>query len=140
MDAFAGTGALGLEAASRGADSVILVEQDGALVTQLRAMKEQLKADAIEVMHGNGAMLLGQLAPASQDLIFLDPPFESDLFESALLAASQAVASNGFIYLEAPSAWSDAQLADLGLVVHRYLKAGAVHAHLLRHASPAVVA
>ena len=140
MDAFAGTGALGLEAASRGADSVILVEQDGALVTQLRAMKEQLKADAIEVMHGNGAMLLGQLAPASQDLIFLDPPFESDLFESALLAASQAVASNGFIYLEAPSAWSDAQLADLGLVVHRYLKAGAVHAHLLRHANPVVVA
>lgn len=140
MDAFAGTGALGLEAASRGADSVILVEQDGALVTQLRAMKAQLKADAIEVMHGNGAMLLGQLAPASQDLIFLDPPFESDLFESALLAASQAVAEDGFIYLEAPSAWSDAQLADLGLVVHRYLKAGAVHAHLLRHASPAVVA
>lgn len=140
MDAFAGTGALGLEAASRGADSVILVEQDGALVTQLRAMKEQLKADAVEVMHGNGAMLLGQLAPASQDLIFLDPPFESDLFESALLAASQAVAEDGFIYLEAPSAWSDTQLADLGLVVHRYLKAGAVHAHLLRHASPAVVA
>lgn len=140
MDAFAGTGALGLEAASRGADSVILVEQDGALVTQLRAMKEQLKADAVEVMHGNGAMLLGQLAPASQDLIFLDPPFESDLFKSALLAASQAVAADGFIYLEAPSAWSDAQLADLGLVVHRYLKAGAVHAHLLRHASPAVVA
>jgi 16S rRNA (guanine(966)-N(2))-methyltransferase RsmD len=140
MDAFAGTGALGLEAASRGADSVILVEQDGALVTQLRAMKEQLKADAVEVMHGNGAMLLGQLAPASQDLIFLDPPFESDLFKSALLAASQAVAEDGFIYLEAPSAWSDTQLADLGLVVHRYLKAGAVHAHLLRHASPAVVA
>jgi 16S rRNA (guanine(966)-N(2))-methyltransferase RsmD len=140
MDAFAGTGALGLEAASRGADSVILVEQDGALVTQLRAMKAQLKADAIEVMHGNGAMLLGQLAPASQDLIFLDPPFESDLFESALLAASQAVAEDGFIYLEAPSAWSDAQLADLGLVVHRYLKAGAVHAHLLRHANPVVVA
>jgi 16S rRNA (guanine(966)-N(2))-methyltransferase RsmD len=140
MDAFAGTGALGLEAASRGADNVILVEQDGMLVTQLRAMKEQLKADAVEVMHGNGAMLLGQLAPASQDLIFLDPPFESDLFKSALLAASQAVAADGFIYLEAPSAWSDAQLADLGLVVHRYLKAGAVHAHLLRHANPVVVA
>lgn len=140
MDAFAGTGALGLEAASRGADRVILVEQDGALVKQLRAMKDQLKADTVEVMHGNGALVLRQLETASQDLIFLDPPFESDLFEPGLLAASTAVAADGFIYLEAPSAWSDAQLAVLGLVVHRYLKAGAVHAHLLRHASSAVVA
>jgi len=41
------------------------------------------------------------------------------------------VAVDGFVYLESPTAWNDAQLAPLGLAVHRYLKAGAVHAHVL---------
>ncbi len=42
------------------------------------------------------------------------------------------MAPDGFIYLEAPSAWTHAELNPLGLVLHRHLKAGAVHAHLLR--------
>ena len=49
-----------------------------------------------------------------------------------LQAAARAVGANGHVYLEAPRAWVDAELAALGLVVKRHLKAGAVHAHWLR--------
>ena len=75
-------------------------------------------------------------APASLDLVLLDPPFDSDLFNPALQAAAQAVAADGFVYLDAPRAWNDEELAAWGLAVYRHLKAGAVHAHLLRRAVP----
>jgi 16S rRNA (guanine(966)-N(2))-methyltransferase RsmD len=131
LDAFAGTGALGLEAASRGAKQVVLCEQDAALAAQLRLHTERLKALAVEVRQGDGLARLSQSAGASWDVIFLDPPFGSTLFAPALQAASQAVARDGWVYLEAPHAWTDETLAPYGLRVHRYLKAGAVHAHLL---------
>lgn len=133
VDAFAGTGALGLEAASRGAAEVLLVEPDAALVAGLRALKERLRADAVRVQRGDGVAQLAACAPASLDLVLLDPPFEAApaLFESALRAAARAVQAQGFVYLEAPTEWSAPALADVGLAPHRHLKAGAVHAHLL---------
>ena len=73
-----------------------------------------------------------QCAPASLDLVFIDPPFDGDLFLPALQAAAAVLAPQGFIYLEAPTAWADAELAPLGLALQRHLRAGAVHAHLLR--------
>lgn len=132
LDAFAGTGALGFEAASRGAASVQLVESDAALVAQLHTLQQRLQATAMRVQRGDGVAALKQAAPASLDLVLLDPPFDSDLFTPALQAAAQAVAADGFVYLEAPRAWNDEELAAWGLAVHRHLKAGAVHAHLLR--------
>ena len=132
VDAFAGTGALGFEAASRGAVQVQLVEQDATLIAQLKKIKEQLKAEAVQVQRGDGITALKQLPPASADLIFLDPPFDAALFDAALQAAARAVAPGGYIYLEAPSAWGDEQLTPLGLTLYRHLKAGAVHAHLLQ--------
>src|SRR3954470_13049147 len=54
VDAFAGTGALGLEAASRGAAEVLLVEAESALVDQLLALTRKLSADAVTVQRGNG--------------------------------------------------------------------------------------
>ncbi len=132
LDAFAGTGALGLEAASRGAAAVQLVESDPALVIQLHTLQQRLKATAVRVQRGDGIAALKQAAPASLDLILLDPPFEGGLYEPALQAAARAVAAGGFVYLEAPALWTEEQLAPWGLVVHRHLKAGAVHAHLLR--------
>jgi 16S rRNA (guanine(966)-N(2))-methyltransferase RsmD len=131
MDVFAGTGALGFEAASRGAADVIVVEQDSALIEQLKATQVQLEASQVHVLRGDGVASLRQATPASLHVIFIDPPFESALYEPALAAASRAVAVDGFVYLESPTAWNDAQLAPLGLAVHRYLKAGAVHAHVL---------
>lgn len=136
LDAFAGTGALGFEAASRGATQVQLVEHDAALVAQLKRVQIQLQADAVQVTRGDGVAVLRHALAASQDLIFIDPPFDSVVFESAVLAAAQAVALSGFIYLEAPRKWTDEQLQPMGLQLHRHLKAGMVHAHLLKRLVP----
>jgi 16S rRNA (guanine(966)-N(2))-methyltransferase RsmD len=135
LDAFAGTGALGLEAASRGASAVQLVESDAALVAQLHTLQQRLQATAVRVQRGDGIAALKQAAPASIDLVLLDPPFDSDLFSAALQAAAKAVAADGFVYLEAPRVWADEELAPWGLAVHRHLKAGAVHAHLLKRSA-----
>lgn len=132
VDAFAGTGALGFEAASRGAAQVRMVEQDATLIAQLKRIKEQLQAETVQVARGDGIAALRALPARSADLILLDPPFDADLFDAALQAAVPALAPDGYVYLEAPRAWSEAQLAPLHLALHRHLKAGAVHAHLLR--------
>ncbi|MDQ0589353.1 RsmD family RNA methyltransferase [Variovorax paradoxus] len=136
VDAFAGTGALGLEAASRGAASVLLCEQDAALVAQLQAAKTKLSAEAVRIERGNGLTALERAPAGSLDVVFLDPPFESiALYEPALRAAARALKAGGSVYLEAPRRWNDEELAALSLVGFRYLKAGAVHAHLLRQAA-----
>jgi 16S rRNA (guanine(966)-N(2))-methyltransferase RsmD len=132
VDAFAGTGALGLEAASRGAAQVLLLEADGGLVEQLRAVVARLAADNVRVQRGNALTVLPTLPPASIDLVFLDPPFDAQLFDQALAAARAALAPQGLVYLEAPAEWKDEALAPHGLAVLRHLKAGAVHGHLLR--------
>lgn len=130
-DVFAGTGVLGFEAASRGAQDVLVCEQDPVLVDKLKALQTKLKASMVKVERGDGVSLLRRASPGSLQLIFLDPPYESTAFESALKAAAQAVATPGFVYLEAPKPWTDDELAALGLKVHRFGKAGAVHFHLL---------
>lgn len=131
LDAFAGTGVLGFEAASRGAADVLVCEQDPVLVDKLKALQAKLKAGMVRVERGDGVSLLRRASPGSLQLIFLDPPYESTAFEAALKAAAQAVAVPGFVYLEAPKTWTDDELAALGLKVHRFGKAGAVHFHLL---------
>lgn len=131
IDVFAGTGALGFEAASRGAVEVVLCEQDAALAAQLKAIQDKLHATMVKVERGDGLAVLRRLSAASQQLVFLDPPFDSPLFEPALRAAAQAVADSGYVYLEAPQAWTDEALLDYGLQVHRSGKAGAVFYHLL---------
>lgn len=136
VDAFAGTGALGFEAASRGAASVLLCEQDAALVAQLQALKAKLQADAVRIERGNGVNALERAASGSLHAVFLDPPFESTaLYAPALGAAARALRPQGVVYLEAARRWHDEELAAFGLGVFRYLKAGAVHAHLLILAS-----
>jgi 16S rRNA (guanine(966)-N(2))-methyltransferase RsmD len=132
VDAFAGTGALGLEAASRGAKQVLLIEQNAQLVTQLKASIAQLNAQTVQVIKGEGVHALQQCSPSSMDVVFIDPPFEAKLFEPALKAAARAIAPQGFIYLEAPELWSDERLLTLGLKGFKHLKAGAVHAHLIQ--------
>ena len=132
LDAFAGTGVLGFEAASRGAAQVQLVEHDAALVAQLKRVQIQLQADAVQVTRGDGVVVLRQALVGSLNLIFIDPPFDSNVFDAAVLAAAKAVAPAGFVYLEAPKKWTDEELLPMGLQVHRHLKAGMVHAHLLK--------
>ena len=131
LDAFAGTGALGFEAASRGAASVLMVESDQALVLQLRRVQQQLGASAVQIVPGDALQVLSRLAGESLDLVLLDPPFSAALLEPALRATSAVLAGAGQVYLEAPLEWNDARLHAFGLVRRRHLRAGAVHAHLL---------
>ena len=132
VDAFAGTGALGFEAASRGAAEVLMVEQDPELVAQLRAVQKRLDAQAVKIERGNGLSVLTRLAPGSVDLVFLDPPFDAAIFDKALAATAALLAPGGLAYLEAPTAWDDAVLTPHGFARLRHLRAGAVHAHLLQ--------
>ena len=132
VDAFAGTGALGFEAASRGAQSVMMLEQDSQLVSLLSQTSERLKAHTVQVQKGDAMMALQRLAPSSLDVVFLDPPFEGSHFENALKAAAKAVVPGGWVYLEAPIHWTDEAIQACGLQAQKYMKAGAVHAHLLQ--------
>jgi len=134
FDAFAGTGALGFEAASRGAAQVLLAEQDTALVASLQAVRQRLQAEAVEVLRGDGVALL--LKRQGLDLVFLDPPFgdggNEPLFVAALKAARQAVKDDGCVYLESPRPWGADELAALGLQPWRQDRAGVVSFALLR--------
>lgn len=135
LDAFAGTGALGFEAASRGAARVVMVEKDAQVARHLQQTMATLGAQSIEVRRGDGLQLLSAEAAArasSWDVIFLDPPFATDLDAQSLPLAAQAMAQDGWIYLESARAWSDEAVAPHGVTLYRSTKAGMVHAHLLR--------
>jgi 16S rRNA (guanine966-N2)-methyltransferase len=131
LDAFAGTGVLGFEAASRGAATVQMLERETKLVSQLSATKTRLGASAVSVTQAD-AMAWMKRAPAQFDLVFLDPPFDTNLFESALAASLHCVVPQGWIYLEASAPFDAASLAERGLELYRHSRAGAVHAHLIR--------
>ena len=134
IDLCAGTGALGLEAASRGAASVLLVEQHAALVRQLRELKALLGADAVQVRQGDALAVLRETArrPGSIDLLLLDPPYDADWYAQALHAARPVLRAGGYLYLEAGREWTQQELDELGWQRWRHLKAGQVHAHLLQ--------
>ena len=129
LDAFAGSGALGLEAASRGAAEVLLLESDAPLLANLEAVRTRLHADGVRVERADAIAWMRRAPRQAFELVLLDPPFDAGVAEAALGAALPLVVPGGFVYLEAP-----APLAALptGADLHRSLRAGAVHAHLLR--------
>ena len=129
LDAFAGSGALGFEAASRGAAEVVLLERDPALAASLRQSQQRLKAETMRIEAGDAIAWMGRAAGGSFDLVLLDPPFGSGLGEQALPLALRLASDDGSIYLEARQALP---AAPEGWVVHRQGRAGAVHFHLLR--------
>jgi 16S rRNA (guanine(966)-N(2))-methyltransferase RsmD len=135
VDAFAGSGALGFEAASRGAAEVVLLERDPVLVASLAATKERLQAAAIRVERADALQWLGRAPAGAFDLVFLDPPFDSALLAPALLAAERVVAGGGLIYLEGPAPLDPAPGGPL-LEPWRAGRAGAVHFQLLRKPAP----
>jgi 16S rRNA (guanine966-N2)-methyltransferase len=107
LDAFAGAGALGFEAASRGASTVTLIERDKSAFTNLRANLSDLQSfpvDAsVELVHGDGIGFLKRQANASWDLVFLDPPFDDRLaLETSVQEAGRVCdgSEGGQIYIE----------------------------------------
>lgn len=138
LDAFAGSGALGFEAASRGAVEVLMLELDAGLAAHLRSQAQRLQASQVRVQTGDALAALRQASPAAWDVVFLDPPFgeaveggNAALFLAALRAAHPLLRPGGHLYLEAPRAWSDEELQSLGWHCHRRGRAGTVHYHLL---------
>ena len=126
LDAFAGTGALALEAASRGASAVLALEKEAALARQIQSNARQLGASQVVVQTADALAWMRRQTQPSHDLVFLDPPFGEQLFAAALEAAVPCVPVGGWIYLEADA--PQPGLATLRL--HRQDRAGAVHYHL----------
>lgn len=132
LDAFAGTGALGLEAASRGAGQVVLVERDPRLVDGLRQSVRRLGASTVRVEQADAMAWMSDQPSDAFELVLLDPPFAASLFEAAVHAAATLVAPGGWLYLESDRAWRDEEWRAAGFEPRRHLRAGAVHAHLVR--------
>lgn len=134
LDVYAGSGALGFEAASRGASEVVLVERDPKLAQGLRHVQQRLQAQAVRVEAGDALAWMARCPADRFDLVFIDPPFQADVFAQALQAAARIVVPDGYIYLEADRPFG-AELLGPGLRLHRQARAGAVHYHLIQRAS-----
>jgi 16S rRNA (guanine966-N2)-methyltransferase len=136
LDAFAGSGALGLEAASRGAASVTLLERAAPLAASLRATVQRLQggdplpdAATVQVFKADALTWMRAAPPQCLDLVLLDPPFDSGLQAAAVAAAWPLLALGGHLYLESQQALTD---WPPGAQAWRQLQAGAVHAQLVR--------
>jgi 16S rRNA (guanine966-N2)-methyltransferase len=127
LDLFAGSGALGFEAASRGAEQVVMVEMNRAVMRALQDNVKKLGCANVSVLGQDGlefALRDGQ----KYDVIFLDPPFQSDCLPKLLEILPQRLNENGVVYVESgvaidvPPPWQ----------VLKSAKAGQVHYQLLQ--------
>lgn len=133
LDLFAGSGALGLEAASRGAKRVVLVERDRTAAMQLRAIVERLDAaDQVVVREGRAETVIREAHDAGEqfDVVFLDPPFA----ETSVTRIVEDVLPlcRNLLYVESAHALDRALTDALGLTMRRSAQAGAVFYHLLQ--------
>ena len=103
LDLFAGTGALGFEAVSRGAAAATLVERDPGLAEGLRANAQRLKVGNLRVHTADALAWLQSPPSAAYDLVFLDPPFEAGLWEEAARRLGPWLAPEAWIYVETPA-------------------------------------
>ena len=139
LDPFAGSGALGFEAASRGAAAVTLIEQRADLVRALEAVRQRLSATQVDIFRADSAVWLTSRPPQPQDLILLDPPFAADWLPRVLPWVMPWLARDGLLYIEAEAPVDAGLLARCGnlpLQIRRTGRAGQVHYHLLEHVAP----
>lgn len=133
LDLFAGSGALGLEALSRGAKDVIFVEKTTAIANKLKENLALLKADAT-VINSDALSYLNTTADVKQsfDVIFLDPPYRLGLIEKSLsgLIEKKLIDENTLIYLE-HEAEDSFDWTEYGLEVLKQASAGQVKSFLL---------
>lgn len=136
LDLFAGTGALGFEAASRGAAQVICVEPQRAAADAIRRTIAKLDAREIELRQADARTVLAALERNGDrfDVIFLDPPFHQGWLARVLPQVTALLTTHGVIYAESEAALDPAELTGLGLSIQREDSAGQVHYHLLTRA------
>jgi 16S rRNA (guanine966-N2)-methyltransferase len=136
LDLFAGSGALGFEAASRGAQRVVLVEQQSVVVQQLEAIRLKLDARQVSVLRSDAFTVAQRLAAAGErfDLVFLDPPYAGGLLERMLPVCAGLLSADGIVYAEAEAALDGDAAPDWmeHWEVIRSGKAGLVFFHLLQ--------
>jgi 16S rRNA (guanine966-N2)-methyltransferase len=136
LDLFAGSGALGLEAVSRGAREALLVERDPGVAEALRATVARLHGDALAtVLRADALEFLRAPLHGRFDLVFVDPPFASDARDAALALLPPWLADDAWLYLEAPP--GAAAPAPQEWVAHRQGATREVEYALYRRASRA---
>jgi 16S rRNA (guanine966-N2)-methyltransferase len=104
IDLFAGTGALGFEAASRGAANVRMLERDPRVAQGLRETAQRLKADAVQVEAADALAWLARPPTDAFDLAFLDPPFAAGLWTECAQRLDPWLAPQAWVYVESPAA------------------------------------
>jgi 16S rRNA (guanine(966)-N(2))-methyltransferase RsmD len=143
LDLFAGSGALGFEAASRGARSVTMIDTLGPVVRQLETIKEKLKAENVRILRADALACVRDLAQRGQrfDVIFLDPPYQQDFLSQVLPLCASLLKEGGLVYAESgaalPLAGAEGAQEDRpdwlsGWELVRGDKAGMVYFHLLK--------
>lgn len=129
LDLFAGSGALGFEAASRGAAQVVMIESSHVVYTALAENKVRLKAQAVELIKMDASVFLTTDA-RKFDIVFLDPPYRLDILPEILPLLAAHLAQDGLVYLETERHYDlDALLAHWE--IRRKGKAGKVNYHLM---------
>ena len=135
LDLFAGTGALGIEALSRGAKKLLFVEKSASVAAAIRKNLGDLEATNAEVVHDEAVNFLNKTDPQSFDIVFLDPPFDMDLLAKScgLLQEKGWLAANAIIYLE-QSKGRENPVLPAGWVISHEKVAGKVSYSLVRAA------
>jgi 16S rRNA (guanine966-N2)-methyltransferase len=135
LDLFAGSGAFGFEAASRGAGRVVMVDRDPRVVAGLKALGEKLGGNGIDLRCQDALSFLDG-APESFDILFLDPPFKSGLLPPVITKVLSAgwLAPMARVYVEADDEGALHSAVDGRLRFERLKKAGNVWYGLLREA------
>ncbi|MBN8779584.1 16S rRNA (guanine(966)-N(2))-methyltransferase RsmD [Thiobacillus sp.] len=126
LDLFAGSGALGFEAASRGAGRVVMIERDLKTTAALEKNRTVLGASRVDILRADALAWLANSQEAF-DLIFVDPPFGSGLAESVLADLGRHLKPGGHAYIEQETA----VVAPPGFIIHRSGRAGRSHFALL---------
>jgi 16S rRNA (guanine(966)-N(2))-methyltransferase RsmD len=136
LDLFAGTGALGFEAASRGAGSVVMLEENPVAVKQLEATKAKLNARQVSIMRGDAFAAGNALAArgARFQVIFLDPPYHREWLARMLPLCARLIDGDGLLYAESEMRLDGETPPDwmAGWKVLRVDKAGMVFYHMLQ--------
>ena len=128
-DLFAGSGALGFEAISRGAKKVVMLESDVRAFKALRQNAALLDCEAfVELLHRDALEFLREASPVF-DVVFIDPPFDSGLLERIATALPRLVKRDGMAYIESPRG----VVLDPPWQMHRQGTAGHVTYQLYRH-------
>ncbi|HEX2830327.1 MAG TPA: 16S rRNA (guanine(966)-N(2))-methyltransferase RsmD [Burkholderiales bacterium] len=127
LDLFAGSGALGFEAASRNATRVVMVERDRAVFDALRANKAALDARQVELVRGD-ALEFVRGGKDLFDVVFLDPPFDADYWARLRPALPGLLNPDAFVYCESGAAiewgegWQVAKSGRAGQVTYQLLR------------------